>query len=82
MTNDKGQVIDPATGEVIPCDAEIKTAPTRRIAGRTAKEVQVRLFESSGGEALVSSHAHACYMGRELQKAEACLAAGTPYQMD
>ena len=74
--------MDPITGEVIPCHGDAKRPPTRVVRGRTAKEVQVRLFEVSGGDALVDSHAHACYIGRELQKAEACFAANTPYQMD
>ena len=82
VTNDKGEVVDPSTGEVIPCHGDVRRPPARVVRGRTAKEVQVRLFEAKGGDALVSSHAHACYLGRELQKAEACLAAGAPYQMD
>ena len=43
---------------------------------------RARLFEAPGGETLVCSHAHACYVGRELQKAEECLARGQRYQMD
>ena len=86
-TNDKGEVVDPVTGEVIPCHGDAARPPARVVRGRTAKEVQVRLFEAAsggmgGGASLVTSPAHACYLGRELQKAEACLAAGTTYQMD
>ena len=79
-TNDKGEVIDPVTREVIPCHGGAQRPPARVVRARTAKEMQARLFE--GASALVVSATHACYMGRELQKAEACLAAGKPYQMD
>ena len=81
-TNDKGEVVDSTTGEVIPCDAPQSRPPARVLRGRTAKEVSARLFEGSGGNSLVCSHAHACYVGRELQKAEECLASGRHYQMD
>uniref|UniRef100_A0A7S0HQK2 Adenosylcobinamide kinase n=1 Tax=Phaeocystis antarctica TaxID=33657 RepID=A0A7S0HQK2_9EUKA len=81
-TNDKGEVVDPVTGEVIPCCGGEARPPARVLRGRTAKELQVRLFEGPDGEGLVSSHQHACYVGRELQKAEECLAAGRRYQMD
>ena len=81
-TNAKGEVVDPVTDEVIPCHGDVQRPPARVVRGRTAKEVQVRMFEAPGGGELVSSPMHACYVGRELQKAEQCLAAGTPYQMD
>ena len=82
VTNEKGEVVDPVTGEVIPCHGDVQRPPARVVRGRTAKEVQVRLFEAPGGGDLACSHAHACYIGRELQRAESCLAAGTKYQMD
>ena len=81
-TNEKGEVIDPVTREVIPCHDDVQRPPARVLRGRTAKEVQVKLFEAPGGADLVCHPAHACYVGRELQRAEACLEAGTPYQMD
>ena len=81
VTNDKGEVVDPATGEVIPCFGKAPP-PTRVLRGRTAKEVQIKLFEAPGGSEVICSHAHACYIGRELQKAEQCLADGRAYQMD
>lgn len=80
-TNEKGEVVDPITGVRIPCHGEARP-PARVFSGRTAKELQVRLFEGPDGEGLVSSHHHACYIGRELQKAEECLDAGRRYQMD
>jgi len=80
-TNDEGEVVDPITGGRIPCCGEARP-PARVLRGRTAKELQVRLFEGADGEGLVSSHQHACYVGRELQKAEECLVAGRRYQMD
>lgn len=81
-TNEKGEVIDPVTREVIPCFGDVQRPPARVVRGRTAKEVQVKLFEAPGGGELICSHAHACYIGRELQRAEECLAAGVPFQMD
>lgn len=82
VTNDKGEVLDPITGEVIPCDGAQYRPPARLLRGRTAKEVSVLLFEALDGADLVCSHAHACYIGRELQKAEECLANGRCYNMD
>ena len=81
-TNDKGEVIDPVSGEVIPCHGDVQRPPARVLRGRTAKEVQVKLFEAPGGGDLVCHPMHACYVGRELQRAEACLEAGSKYQMD
>jgi len=82
VTNDKGEVIDPITGEIIPCNGPHRREPARVLRGRTAKEVSVKLFEAADGGELVCSHAHACYIGRELQRAEACLAEGRRYHMD
>lgn len=47
QTNEKGEVIDPATGEVVPCHGAARAPAARVVRGRTAKEVQVRLFEAA-----------------------------------
>eukprot|EP00898_Chlorokybus_atmophyticus_P004830 jgi/Chlat1/5348/Chrsp35S05205 len=52
-------------------------------AGRTAKELSVLLLESEFESGpLVSMLVHANYLGREFQKAEAALLAGTEYVQD
>jgi adenosylcobinamide kinase/adenosylcobinamide-phosphate guanylyltransferase len=79
-TDADGNVVDPLTGETIACHA-VRT-PTRVLRARTAKAMQVQLLESPEHEGLVGSLAHACYLGRELQRAEAALATGTAYQAD
>lgn len=78
-TNDEGEVVDPVTGKVIACSEKGRT-PARTYRGRSAKELQVRIFEQL--EVPQISPAHACYIGRELQKAEAALAAGEAYVQD
>ena len=81
-TNEQGEVVDPVTGEVIPCHDGGRREAARVVRARSAKEAQVKLFEAEGGEGLVCSHAHACYLGRELQRAEECLKAGRSYRQD
>jgi dihydropteroate synthase len=49
--------------------------------GRSAKELGIALTEGDGPHPL-SRLDHALYLGRELQKAEQCLAAGLPYVQD
>lgn len=79
--NDRGLATDPSTGEVLSCRGGAKRAPLAIYRGRTAKELGIALTE---GEAPVplSRFDHALYLGRELQKAEACLRQGSPYIQD
>ena len=56
-------------------------SPTTCFRGRTAKELGIALTEVNGSVPL-SRLDHALYLGRELQKAEACLKAGVPYRQD
>ena len=52
-----------------------------KVLGRTAKELGIALTEAEG-PLPVSCLDHALYLGRELQKAEACLKAGVAYTQD
>ena len=49
--------------------------------GRTAKELGIALTEGDGPHPL-SRLDHTLYLGRELQKAEACLESGNDYIQD
>jgi len=80
--NDDGAACDPATGEPIPCDGSYKPSANAVFAGRTAKELSVRILEEERGAGLVTMLVHANYLGREFQRAEACLASGDEYVQD
>ena len=77
-----GMACDPHTGEVIPCDGSYKPRVHKAFTARTAKELSVRILEEVEGEGTVTALVHANYLGREFQRAEACLAAGTIYVQD
>ena len=74
--DDDGAACAPATGEPIPCDGSYKPSANAFFAGRTAKELSVRILEEERGAGLVTMLVHANYLGREFQRAEACLASG------
>jgi len=77
----RGLATDPETGEVLSCRGNGPRTPLAIYRGRTAKELGIRLTEST--EPLPLSRLdHALYLGRELQKAEACLRSGLPYLQD
>ena len=79
--DDRGLATDPDTGEVLSCRGTGPRAPLATYRGRTAKELGIRLTETA--EPLPLSRLdHALYLGRELQKAEACLRSGLPYIQD
>jgi hypothetical protein len=85
--NDKGLACDEETGEVIGCGkgGQAVLLPSRTFRGRTAKQVSVEILESQGVGVPCSycSHLeHANYLGRELQRAEMCLASGHEYVQD
>ena len=67
-----GKAINPETGKPLLCKGSLKRTPINTYTGRSAKELGIKLTESSK-EALVTSADHALYLGRELQKAEECL---------
>ena len=80
--DDKGLAHDPDTGEVLSCKGgNGPRQPSAVYRGSTAKQVGIQLTEGDGPHPL-SCLDHALYLGRELQKAEACLYQGTLYVQD
>lgn len=79
--DERGRATDPETGEVLACRGGGPRLPSTSFRGRTAKELGMALTESDP-PLPVSRLDHALYLGRELQKAEACLKAGLPYRQD
>jgi hypothetical protein len=80
--NEQGLATDPNTGEVIACRSSADPRlPLAVYRGRTAKQLGIALSEGAGPLPL-SRLDHALYLGRELQRAEACLEAGITYVQD
>ena len=80
--DEKGLARDSETGEVLSCKGgNAPRKPSTVFRGRTAKEVGIQLTEGEGPHPL-SCLDHAMYLGRELQKAEACLVSGARYIQD
>lgn len=80
--DEKGLARDSDTGEVLSCKGGNGTRqPSAVFKGRTAKDVGIQLTEGEGPHPL-STLDHAMYLGRELQKAEACLLSGARYVQD
>ena len=79
--DERGRATDPETGEVLACRGGGPRSPSTSFRGRTAKELGIALTEADG-TLPVSRLDHALYLGRELQKAEACLKAGVGYTQD
>ena len=79
--DERGRATDPDTGEVLSCGGGGPRSPETVFRGRTAKELGIALTETDGAPP-VSRLDHALYLGRELQKAEACLKAGSSYCQD
>jgi dihydropteroate synthase len=77
----RGLAVDPETGQVIPAKGKTDRITTTIFSGRTAKELCVALFEGDGSS-LVTMLDHAAYLGREAQRAEAALIAGSEYIQD
>ena len=77
-----GVACDPETKKPIPCDGSYKPSANTIFAGRTAKELSVRILEEEPGAGLVTMMVHANYLGREFQRAEACLASWEEYVQD
>lgn len=77
-----GMACDPHTGEVIPCDGSYKPRVNKIFMGRTAKELSVRILESEEGVGTCTMLVHANYLGREFQRAEACMVEGKEYVQD
>ena len=79
--DERGRATDPETGEVLACRGSGPRLPSTSFRGRTAKELGIALTEADA-PLPVSRLDHALYLGRELQKAEACLKAGLLYRQD
>ena len=80
--DEKGLARDSQTGEVLSCKGgNGPRQPSAVFKGRTAKDVGIQLTEGEGPHPL-STLDHAMYLGRELQKAEACLLSGARYVQD
>ncbi|MGK7953140.1 MAG: DUF4346 domain-containing protein [Xenococcaceae cyanobacterium] len=82
IINDKGLAVDPDTGEVIACGSKSKPRVAETIfSARTAKELCVKVIEEPNPP-LISMFDHACYLGREFNRAEYALINGTEYIQD
>ena len=81
VINDQGLAADPETGEVLACRDGAPRRPVATYRGCSAKEVGIRLVEEADPRP-VSRLDHALYLGRELQRAEACLESGQDYVQD
>ena len=81
VINDQGLAADPETGEVLACRDGAPRQPVATYRGCSAKEVGIRLVEEAD-PCPVGQLDHALYLGRELQKAEACLEGGHDYVQD
>lgn len=79
--DEHGLAIDPETGEVLACKGALKRQPTATFRGRSAKELGKLVIEDTQPCPL-SKLDHALYLGREFQKAEACLLSGEEYIQD
>ena len=79
--NEQGLATNPETGEVLACKGSAPREPIKIFKGRSAKELGVALTETNE-QPFISKLDHALYLGRELQRAEACLENGNDYVQD
>ena len=79
--DERGLATDPDTGEVLSCRGAGPRQPLAVYRGRSAKQLGIALTEGEGPNPL-SRLDHALYLGRELQRAEACLEQGLEYVQD
>ena len=78
--NNKGIALDPLTNKPIQCDKQNKRQYNKIFEANTAKEIGILITEKNKN--LISKLDHACYLGRELQKAEECLMNNYEYIQD
>lgn len=78
--NERGLAVDPETGKPLPARGPLKNELQATYTACTAKEMCVKLFESTSSP--VSQFCHAAYLGRELQRAEWALVSGNEYVQD
>jgi dihydropteroate synthase len=81
VIDDRGLAVDPDTGKVIPAKGNVTRTNTTLFTGRTAKELCVKLFETTQ-PCPVAMLDHAAYLGREFIRAEIALQSGTEYVQD
>ncbi|WP_341881870.1 DUF4346 domain-containing protein [Synechococcus sp. UW140] len=79
--NEQGLATNPETGEVLACKGSAPREPIKIFKGRSAKELGIALTETIE-QLFISKLDHALYIGRELQRAEACLENGKDYVQD
>jgi dihydropteroate synthase len=79
--NEQGLATNPETGEVLACKGSAPREPIKIFKGRSAKELGIALTETNE-QLFISKLDHALYIGRELQRAEACLENGNDYVRD
>ena len=79
--DERGLATDPDTGEVLSCRGGGPRLPVAVYRGRSAKQLGIALTEGPEPHPL-SRLDHALYLGRELQRAEACLEQGLDYVQD
>jgi dihydropteroate synthase len=81
VINEKGLAVDPDTGKVISAREKVERPQATLYAGRTAKELSVKIFEETN-PCPVSLLDHAAYLGREFVRAEQALVSGQEYVQD
>lgn len=81
VINDKGLACDPATGKPLPTRGKVERTPTAIFAGRTAKELCIKIFEETK-PCPIGYLDHAAYLGREFVRAELALLSGQEYIQD
>ena len=81
IKNENGEICD-VRGKKISCSGDNRPEPMIAFEARTAKELTVEIFERWEHAGELVSVGHAAYVGREAQRAEACLFAGRFYQQD
>jgi hypothetical protein len=79
--DERGLATDPDTGEVLSCRGGGVRAPLAVFRGCSAKQLGIDLTEGPGPHPLTCLD-HALYLGRELQRAQACLELETDYIQD
>ena len=79
--DDSGRAVDPDTGELLGCSKGGRRKPKGVYRAFTAKQMGIMLTEGEGTPS-ISRLDHALYLGRELQRAEACLLGDLPYVQD
>ena len=78
--NDDGYALAPETNEPIKCDSQNKRVSNEVFKGISAKQLGIMITEERSD--LITRFDHALYLGRELQKAEACLYKRLAYIQD